>query len=353
MRALIYRIGSIGDAVVGIPAMRAFHSAFSPSHTTLLSDAGLDPAIGIAALLEGSGLVDQALSYEAPHQLHSVLALLRRVRQTRSDIALYIPPRLRSTWEINRDRMFLRACGIRRIIGPRRSRLSVDQLRAAGAARLTHDATDLIEMLREEGIAAPDVEARHFDLHLSASEQADADALLSPIAGTNLLAFAPGTKWPSKKWPLAYSHALIKRLVDELDLMPVVIGGASDRADADALIHSAGRGMNLCGRIPVRVAACVIRRCRIFVGNDSGPMHLAYSVGVPCVVPFSAQDAAGRWEPFDRVSRVLRSDVPCAGCLLQVCPRENECLRLVTPSIVFAAVDALVRNEQTAASALP
>jgi len=101
-----------------------------------------------------------------------------------------------------------------------------------------------------------------------------------------------------------------------------------------------GPVLNVCGRLSPRESAALIGKAIAFVGHDSGPMHLAASVGTPCVAIFSAQDKPGVWFPFGTRNRVLYHQTDCYGCLLQVCiARKKECIRSIT---VEQVVNALV-----------
>lgn len=85
-------------------------------------------------------------------------------------------------------------------------------------------------------------------------------------------------------------------------------------------------------------SAAVLKRSRGYLGNDTGTMHLAAMVGVPCVALFSARDYPGQWEPYGHGHAVLRHETDCAGCMLEVChERGNECLRLISEEEVFEA----------------
>ena len=75
-------------------------------------------------------------------------------------------------------------------------------------------------------------------------------------------------------------------------------GAAVERERTDHLLsHWPGKRVNLCGELSVRESAAVLRSARVFIGHDSGPMHLAAAVGIPCAAIFSARNPPGRWFP--------------------------------------------------------
>src|SRR5262249_21962501 len=136
---------------------------------------------------------------------------------------------------------------------------------------------------------------------------------LSSDGGKPWIAFGPGSKMPAKRWPLDRFAAVGKRLIHEFDVWPVVFGGAEDQPDAERLLAEWGRGYNAAGGLSVRGAALALKRCLLYVGNDTGTMHLAAAVGTPCVAVFSARDWPGRWYPYGSGHRVFRSRIECEG----------------------------------------
>jgi ADP-heptose:LPS heptosyltransferase len=154
----------------------------------------------------------------------------------------------------------------------------------------------------------------------------------------SLIGIGPGSKWPSKVWPEERFAEVGKKLIGELGLYPIVLGGPEDAALAARLVKTWGSGANAAGALDIRPAAAALTHCRLYVGNDTGTMHLAAAVGTPCGAVFSAQDWPGRWYPYGMGHTVLRRRVACEGCLLQVCEREGlRCLKEISVDEVLSA----------------
>jgi ADP-heptose:LPS heptosyltransferase len=84
----------------------------------------------------------------------------------------------------------------------------------------------------------------------------------------------------------------------------------------------------------------------LFVGNDSGPMHMAASVGVPCVVAFSARDYPVKWYPSGSKNVIFRKDVACSPCINEVCTNNNLCLDLISIDELWSGVSKfLIRRD--------
>jgi ADP-heptose:LPS heptosyltransferase len=89
--------------------------------------------------------------------------------------------------------------------------------------------------------------------------------------------------------------------------------------------------VNLCGRLTPRETAAVLEHAHVFLGPDSGPMHLAASVGVPCAIAFSARGLPGIWYPSGSQHQVIYHQTSCYGCNLETCIVEaRRCLTSIT-----------------------
>jgi ADP-heptose:LPS heptosyltransferase len=92
-----------------------------------------------------------------------------------------------------------------------------------------------------------------------------------------------------------------------------------------------GAKVNLCGRLTPRETAALLESAEVFLGPDSGPMHLAASVGVPCVIAFSAHGLPGVWYPVGPRHQIVYHQPECFGCGLETCiVMEKKCLRTIT-----------------------
>jgi ADP-heptose:LPS heptosyltransferase len=130
----------------------------------------------------------------------------------------------------------------------------------------------------------------------------------------------------------------VAKLIAEFDVWPVVFGGPEDMAMSVRLIAAWGRGYNAAGALGLRGAAAALRRCKLYLGNDTGTMHLAAAAGVRCVAVFSAREWPGMWYPYGVARKIFRSQIECEGCALEVCvEKKNECLTRISGAEVLEA----------------
>jgi len=113
-----------------------------------------------------------------------------------------------------------------------------------------------------------------------------------------------GASQPYRVWPLDRFAALCLRLLDR-DITPVLVGGPADRPAADRISEiCAGRCLNTVGATSLPVTAALMRHCDLFVGNDSGPKHMAAAVGVPVVEVGWIPRGSRHGDPCEGLARV-------------------------------------------------
>ena len=202
----------------------------------------------------------------------------------------------------------------------------------------------LLAIVRAAGIESSGAE---FPLALDESVVSNATRLLEQAgldqAGRGaMVAFAPGAKAAPNRWPGERFIEVGRRLVARGERI-VILGGAGDVAICDDIASAIGSGAaNLAGKTTVRESCEILRRCATVVCNDSGVQHLAAAVGTRCVSIFSCRDFRGKWRPHGAAHVVLRGEVECHTCMLDVCPFDNRCIKLVSVAEVSAAADRIL-----------
>ncbi|BAS27028.1 glycosyl transferase family protein [Limnochorda pilosa] len=224
--------------------------------------------------------------------------------------------------------------------------------------RQVHAARYCLNVVRACG--APEVPLR-LRLYLEPAERAEAVRLLARrgVAGRPLVAIHPGGHFfRGKRWSTRGFAEVADGLVDRYGAGVVLVGGEDDVELAGEIMRQARRPMvDLTGSLGLRQTAAVLQACQLFIGNDSGPMHMAEAVGTPVVALFGPTDPAN-FRPLGEMHRVVRRDV-CGPCIhwLEAAnlylhsfrnPACNfECIRQITVDDVMAAAGPLL--ERTAA----
>jgi ADP-heptose:LPS heptosyltransferase len=145
-----------------------------------------------------------------------------------------------------------------------------------------------------------------------------------------------------KRWPRRGYADLLWKLSDE-GILSVVAWGPGERDEAERIRHLAGETAVVGPETPSLLSlADLIRRADLFIGSDSGPLHLASAVGTPTVALFGPKDPV-RYGPHGAPCRVVRSGVDCSPCDRRSCS-DPVCMTTLRPEKVLAAALSLLRD---------
>ena len=301
------------------PALRALRQSFP--HARL--DALLNPHT--AMILQDSGLVDEVVLFPKT-QFEGLAALkptswaplaryMRSLRARRYDTVVNFHHL--TTWMGRaKQRALVQAVGASTVVG-------LDNGRGGW---LTHPVPDRgfgamrepaywLALARALGADTPDLSLH---LPLDAADQARADALLAAVglARQPFVVIHPGSGGYSlaRRWDAAKFASLAAALHRRYSLPAALVGVAAD--DTAAVLAAASSPIfDLSNRTSFRELAGVLVRARLFVGADSGVMHLAAAARTPVVAIFGPTNhrAWAPWTPYSP-SRVVRLDLPCSPC---------------------------------------
>jgi|AGTN01.2.fsa_nt_gi ADP-heptose:LPS heptosyltransferase len=169
-----------------------------------------------------------------------------------------------------------------------------------------------------------------------------------------LIAFCMGASMEKKKWPILRYQELAHWLVKEYDARIVLVGGPGDRMDADQLVQSMPDSIfSIAGNATIRQSAALLKRCDLYVGNDTGPMHLAAASRVPVIAIFANNVSSGktlRFRPWNtplRIARPQNALPPCIGNVFGACYEARQhCILQVTVEQAREACEALMVEVQ-------
>ncbi len=292
------RLSSIGDIVLTEPVVAALKEAFPTSE------------IGFAVKERFRDLVTANPNLSRIHVLRggtlgAVGALCREVRVCRYSAVIDLHVNARSValglWSgaatvvryAKRER--LAALGVRVLKRPHRaSRKTVERY---------------LECLTALGVAASYRRPRYYlaEEHAAWAERFVERHGLRP---RGFVAIAPGAVWPTKRWPADRYAEVARHLAKTTGLRAVFVGSARERDTCGLLAEAAG-GVSAAGSATLGQAAAIISLSRLYIGNDSGPTHIAMALDVPTVAVFGPTDP-GQFD-FDGHALVY-ADLECSAC---------------------------------------
>jgi heptosyltransferase III len=351
---LIFRIGSLGDTLVAVPALRAVRTHFDPARVTLLCDRQVGRRYVLASdLLGATGLVDDFLHYPFDPSAYGRLLqparmarLLLAIRRRRFDALVYLAPSNRPARSIVRDRAFFRATGIAQQLGFEGFPVFPPARPTAGYPEVAREADHLLARLALDGVEVP--EPGHADprVPITPGARTEFEGWLSsqpPDGGRRWISTSPGCKQPVNRWPLERYEDVLRALSSRYDLWPVVFGGPEDVEDARRIVRTCGRGYVAAGRLSLGASMVAMGRCILHVGNDTGTMHMAAAAGVTCIGIYSSRNIPGLWFPYGPSHRVLRTPIECENCELFACvDRAMACLLAIPATRVVEACEQVL-----------
>ena len=274
-KILLITLSNIGDAVMTTPVLEALHQRCPQAVIDIVTDAR---ANGLFAHCPYRGAI---LNKDKQAGWRGTLALVRRLRNTHYDLVVD-----------------LRTDGLTLLL-----RAGQCLTRRKARTRGYH------AVERHFGVVAgylDNIDMPAATLWLSPAEHAFARQQLSSLPGQRWLALAPGARWQPKRWPTQNFRTLVVQLQSEFDAV-ILLGDSSETAIcADLSKNLPLPVINLAGKTDLLQMAAILEQSQLFVGNDSGPGHMAAATGTPTVTLFGPGDPA-RYHPWHTQARRVQS----------------------------------------------
>jgi heptosyltransferase-2 len=340
-RILIVRTDRIGDVLLSTPVIQALRQAYPWAYIAMMV------APVAKEIVEGNPYLDAVITYdkEAKHKSwYRSFKFARNLKNKKFDLALVLHP-------TNRAHLVTFLAGIPRRVGysHKLGFLLTDRIAHTKQLGQKHEAQYSLDLLRHLGIQPQGVET-FMPVKKEAQEWAQ-DLFSREGIGVKdeLLAIHPGASCPSKIWPNARFAQVADALADKYGFKVVLVAGPKDmRLTQDLLKQMRNPALNLGGLTSVAQLASVLRRSRLLISNDSGPVHIASAVGTPVIAIFGrSQPGLGprRWGPLGQRDKVVHRDVGCIRCLAHNCKKEFACLRSISAEDILAAAGEVLKGE--------
>ncbi|HUB10934.1 MAG TPA: glycosyltransferase family 9 protein [Acetobacteraceae bacterium] len=361
-RILVLKLDHIGDFVTALPAIRRLKSLFPQARITVLAGrhargfASMEPAID--ELLEFEFFHARSQLGEKQVTKDDLLALRAQLAPCRFDLAVDLRKHL-STRDV------LQYTGARFLAGydymgqcpfldialewdgdknlQRKRSHVVDDLLALVETIATACGTD--RDLLPAMIARPEPEM--LPEHVRT-------LFRKPVVAMHI-----GAGNITKTWPAEYFSALIDLLIERNNVNVMLIGGPDDREASEALLSTLlhpGAVRSIAGQTPLGDLPRLLSACCLYIGNDSGPKHIAAALGLRTIGIHSGVVDAVEWGPVGRRAVALQRNMTCSPCYLaraEDCPRSLSCLRHLEPSVVHQAATMLLAQPMAEVAAAP
>lgn len=348
-RILVYRLGSLGDTIVALPSLHLIAKAFPNAERRMLCNFPINgKAAPAEAILNNSGLIQSYIPYSVGlRKPMKLFRLMQTIRKWKPSVLVYLAaPRGRLA--VIRDAFFFKLCGIKTLIGVPYSKELRQNILNEEDKQLEYETSRLLRCLKILGSVDLN-NLQNWDLHITEAEKQSVDNYLSHCEGLNsYFACSIGTKANVKDWGSENWNNFLEKLSELYPNTGMVFLGATDEFERseNALNYWKGPKLNLCGKLSPRESAVVMQGAEIFIGHDSGPMHLASAMGTSCVAIFSARNKPKVWFPYGNNHKVIYHQTECFGCGLEVCAENSKkCITSISVSEVINSVTELLNEK--------
>ena len=334
-RILVIKLDHLGDVLLATPVFSNLRCAYPSAEIhCLVGDWG---KIG----LQNHPHVDKILQYNArfffrpgsPKPRYKVLSILSRLRQQNYDLVID----LRGDW----------LTALFALMKPTRYRLDYAWLQVANKLKLAqfsglHQLERNLDLLRIADIPTP---CKLPAFHTTAADQRWADDFLRRLRilpHCPLIIIHPGSPISLKRWRTERFAAVADWLIKQKNAQILFVG----TRDEVQIISNVQRQMNeksinLAGETTVSQLAELLKRCHLFLGNDSGPMHVAAAVGAQTIGLYGPGNPA-RFGPVGLNCNTVRRQPHCPPCLGTVCKFGGEgCMKDIRIEDIIQTVQAI------------
>jgi ADP-heptose:LPS heptosyltransferase/GT2 family glycosyltransferase len=352
-RILVVKLDHIGDFVTALPPIRRLKQLFPDARITVLAG----PASGAFVALEPC--IDEFIPFAFFHARSQLgereltpedfAKLGEQLRPYRFDLAVDLRKHL-STRDV------LKYAGARFLAGfdylgqfPYLDvALDWDGDRSLQRKR-SHVIDDLMALVHAIGHAA---EADRLIMRPGpdAMPLAELPEPVRALFARKVVAIHPGAGNITKQWPEEHFSALIDLLIEKNDVNVLLVGGVDEIEVARELLSNLqhpDRVASMVGKTSLTELPRLLKNCSLYIGNDSGPKHIAAAVGIPTVGIHSGVVDPVEWGPMGPNAVALRRNMTCSPCYLanaDDCPRALACLRFLEPNLVYETADMMLRR---------
>jgi ADP-heptose:LPS heptosyltransferase/GT2 family glycosyltransferase len=354
-RILVVKLDHIGDFVTALPPIRRLKKIFPQARITVLAGPAsrafidlepcIDEFIPFAFFHARSQLGERKLTKD------DFAALAEQLRPYRFDLAVDLRKHV-STRDV------LKHCGARFLAGfdylgqfpyldialdwdgdrtlQRKRSHIVDDLMMLVSA-IGH-ATETDRVMMQPGPAALPLTGLPHDVQA---------LFVKPV-----VAIHPGAGNVTKQWPEEHFSALIDLLIERNGVNIMLVGGPDEVEVAESLrknVLHPDAVASMAGKTSLADLPGLLKNCVLYIGNDSGPKHIAAAVGIPTVGIHSGVVDPVEWGPIGPSAVALRRNMTCSPCYLanaEDCPRMLACLRFFEPNMVYETAVMLLKRPE-------
>lgn len=332
-KVLVIKLSALGDIILSSPSLRTLKQAYPNSEMILLVQDAYQSVAADCPYLEGK------ITCSKKTGLKAFLKILHEIRLRRFDLLIDLQNNKKS-----------HLLGFLSAI-PKR----VGYARQGRGFLLTHkisyhkDTGPVESQNRLLGLLGLKIQDNHLEMWTSLNHQRWVENFLREQGVTEkdiLIALFPfsNPRWQTKRWGIENFRKLAQEMHDRLNAIPVFIGGKEDQEEGRKMMEGFRfRHLDLIGKIDIGTLAELLKKCRVWVGGDSAPLHIAAGVRTPVIAFFGPTDPQRHAPPGD--VKVLTYPIFCAPCYSPICKiQTHDCLEKVSVEQVSCEIEKVLKK---------
>ncbi len=342
-KLLIFRTGSIGDNICSFPAINTVRQNFPHAEIHVLTNTGAKNLVAIDKLIK-PGVLDKVINYFGIEKK----ALFKQLKAENYDLFIEFTQVDSPLRRLLRNQIIVKLLGIPHAFGWEIAVTYFLPKIQEKQRKFLNEVDRLLAMLKKNGLT---IYEKKFITGIDEQIKKDVFSSINKIQlapKSECIGIAIGSKLERNKWPLEYFKKVVEYFIEK-GYSIILFGSKDDNKPAQYLAISE-KVHNFCGKLLPLASIEAMKYCSVILTNDSGPLHMAYSVKVPVVAVFSCREYPGKWyPPMDGINTVFRAEnIPCAMCAFKDCPDNNNfCMKQILPEQVIPAIENVLNKVKT------
>ena len=332
-RVLIVRLSAIGDCVLTVPLLHALRDFYPGAYLSWIVDERAAP------LLNGLAGLDELLV--VPRHWHrslsAMLGIRRALRERKFDIVIDPQSLTKSgllSFFTGADSRICFAPPVGRELGPWLGNRRVQPTRQ-------HVVDQALQLLEPLGCSKPSEAIFQLPYYPGTESIVDFSEICAG-KGSSFTVVNVGAGWPSKLWSAARFAEVVRYLGTEHSLATIVVWNGRERDMAVDLVSQSGGYGHLAPVTSLTELATLCRAARLFIGSDTGPLHIAAAVGTPCVGLYGPT-SPGRCGPYGLHHRTVQPDGGVRLVQMRRGSKDSEMQRIRSGQVI-SACDQLIQE---------
>ncbi|MFA5008367.1 MAG: lipopolysaccharide heptosyltransferase II [Candidatus Omnitrophota bacterium] len=334
-KILIMRTDRLGDVILSTPVIANLRKFYPDSYIAFLCRPYTKDVV------EGNPYLDEVIIYDKNKEHRGIFSSVKfclSLRKKKFDAVFILNPN-------NRSNILAFFAGIPRRIGLNRKmgNLLTHPIEDRKHEGKKHELEYTLDIIKEAGIPITEKQT-HFPIKKESEKKIEELLLANGLKNSDFIVMHPSASCPSKRWAEENFIKLTRLVKEKTKLKVIVLSSKEEKKFTEALAKE--EVIDFRGILTISDIGALLKKSKLFVSNDSGPVHIAASLNVPVISIFGRNDpglSPTRWKPLGEKSFYIHKTISCKKCLAHNCINNFLCLKSITPEEVFSLIQKILQ----------